>query len=74
MSLSIRAGPTARPTSKPTAPTAAPSISAAEIRQAAAAMAVGLEFFAMAKAIPGLQTLDGTYVELCVYFHYFTSH
>ena len=75
MSLSIRVGPTARPTSKPTAPTAAPTSSAADIRQAAAAMAEGLELFAMAKAIPSLQIDNfSTYAELCVYFHYFICH
>ena len=68
------AAPSARPTM--TQPTAAPSASAADILQAAAAMAEGLELFAMAKAIPGLQTLDGASFSLCFHHHlyYFTCH
>ena len=68
------AAPIATPTMRPTA---APLTSAAQIQQAAAAMAEGLELFAMAKAIPGLQTLDGASFKLRFLLHhhlYFTCH
>ena len=58
--------------------TAAPSSSAADIRQAAAARAEGLELFAMAKAIPRLQNSDGAPFKFCFHLHhhlyYFTCH
>ena len=71
------AAPSATPTMQPTA---APSTSLAQIQQAAAAMAEGLELFAMAKAIPRLQSLDGASFKLCFHPHhhhhlyYFTCH
>ena len=68
------AAPSATPTMQPTA---APSTSMAQIQQAAAAMAEGLELFAMAKAIPRLQNLDGTSFKLCFHHHHlynFTCH
>ena len=42
--------------------------------QAAAAVAEGVELYAMAKAIPRLQTLDGASFRLCFHFHYSTCH
>ena len=42
--------------------------------QAAAAVAEGVELYAMAKAIPRLQTLDGASFRLCPHLHYSTCH
>ena len=40
----------------------------------AASTADGLELFAMAKAIPRLQNLDGTSFKMCIHLHYITCH
>ena len=42
--------------------------------QAAAAVAEGVELYAMAKAIPRLQTLDGASFRLCLHLQYSTCH
>jgi hypothetical protein len=71
--LIMCAGPSATPTIRPTeAPSRAPSHSAANVLQAAAAVAEGLELFAMAKAIPRLQKFSSASFKLCLHLYYFT--
>ena len=61
--------PSASPTTTPTVAPSKLTILPQDI------IAEGLELFAMAKSIPRLQTLDGAFFRLCVYFvHYFTCH
>ena len=63
--------PVVRPT---LAPSRLPVPSAADVQQAAAAMAEGLELFAMAKAIPRLQNFGGMCFKSCFDLDYSTCH
>ena len=63
------AEPTTTPTMKPGASSRPSSPTVADVQQIIAVTAEGLELFAMAKAIPKLQTLDSKSFLLCFHLY-----